>query len=882
MTIVPGNHVPMMEQQQQQQQQQQPIFYPPSHQPQSHPFSFPFHQNPQLQQQQLDHLSYYPPAVYKEQQDGHEPYWNHEPPQDLLLEDTRKRHERPPSDNDDSSSSIPRFIHQNDEMRRRRRRSNVQDSPVSSSSGGSSFWQQNNSSSNSRQHHYHSSGRNNHVKKSKIRSDSSLLGKTAVAALFEWCSKRQYAPPTFVQEEDEDSFVCTVRLSKVGGREANNEEDSGGCGRGRTKAAARQDAARQTLQALLPGIVFDEATGILLELPCETTEATTTNSNIQVAVPRNRSASMEDDLPNLAKRLAIGRDDHKDSPEAQPCKNDVQTKRLKSSRLHQHHAPKRAIAGVYPASSTTTASEGGEEDDANAYYQSRGASLCTVLLHAMVQIDPRIQPPEYTFEIVQQQDLKRKVSETNNAKSRTNTATASIPAVRATRGPFVCRAKLVVRGDGSQAETKKDEMSSKVALKQTDESKVTTASEASSDTILQASATCGTKREARHVASAKLLALLFPECKTMVQVKAAAEAKREQYAEEKARKQKQQTSLQTALRRHREETQNGTIFAWALRQPDDPEIPPSIQKDLIGLIGMTSTLADDEVDGEQKDSNDTDLREAASCSPLPAASGATQPTSPEFVFRQLSRQKQLDFMTDQALLTLNERDEEGRTVAELTEDDVGRTLLRRAVPEDLCRIKKLFDKDTLTARKGKISQTTAEDYASPEFWSPSSIVLLLCRAISPFDDPPLGCAVVSLGFSMKHGRTLQIARIASEPHLPKERFVECLSDFANAMKCHLEIQRPTAEAVYTLQDARVIIESHVFASEGSPRTSGEHLTTSPLSGNNDDENEEDNGRQTVLATSLQAVQEESEGSDSSVEKRPAKQTSKPSKRSRFQ
>ncbi len=52
-------------------------------------------------------------------------------------------------------------------------------------------------------------------------------------------------------------------------------------------------------------------------------------------------------------------------------------------------------------------------------------------------------------------------------------------------------------------------------------------------TVLEGVGTGATKREARHVASTKLLALLFPDCNGMVEVKQAAENAREKYATSK-------------------------------------------------------------------------------------------------------------------------------------------------------------------------------------------------------------------------------------------------------------------------------------------------------------------------------------------------------------
>ena len=57
------------------------------------------------------------------------------------------------------------------------------------------------------------------------------------------------------------------------------------------------------------------------------------------------------------------------------------------------------------------------------------------------------------------------------------------------------------------------------------------------------------KRDAKHIASAKLLALLFPDCKGMVEVVKAAEAAREQYAANKALKQSMKATTQAYTKR---------------------------------------------------------------------------------------------------------------------------------------------------------------------------------------------------------------------------------------------------------------------------------------------------------------------------------------------
>jgi hypothetical protein len=206
----------------------------------------------------------------------------------------------------------------------------------------------------------------------------------------------------------------------------------------------------------------------------------------------------------------------------------------------------------------------------------------------------------------------------------------------------------------------------------------------------------------------------------------------------------------------------------------------------------------------------------------------TENSSSAAAFRQFSRQKQIDSRVEGALQILKDRDEEGRSLPEeLTADDVGLLVLRRAEPEDLSRIKKLKFFSTINRKDSKpytssldsprVGSSMANDSPkmgklpflltgtgndgveassssadNTEFvsrlWSSSSIVLLLCHAIAAYEDPPLGCAVLTLGFSMEQGCLLRLAQIASEPHLPIERFIECLQNFASCMKCGLETQ----------------------------------------------------------------------------------------------
>ena len=261
---------------------------------------------------------------------------------------------------------------------------------------------------------------------------------------------------------------------------------------------------------------------------------------------------------------------------------------------------------------------------------------------------------------------------------------------------------------------------------------------------------------------------------------------------------------------------------------------------------------------------------------------------------------QLDAMVEKALHNLNERDEEGRCLPEeLSDDDVGRTVLRRAEPGDMDWIRKLLlnnqrgghspestkllsacKKDSPPSRSRSKSLDVEEGQECNEnlgdffarLWSPSSIALLLCRAIAAYEDPPLGCAILTVDFCLERGRLLRIASLATESHLPQERFLECLQDFAGCMQCELEPQTkadgtPAAPSFrLTRSDNRRIIRSYLNKSESDKKT--DCSAASPIN---------------VANLTLQSVKEEgSELSDSSAEKRPARPSSKPSKRSRFQ
>jgi hypothetical protein len=574
------------------------------------------------------------------------------------------------------------------------------------------------------------------------------LGKTAVSALYEWCSKRQ-RNPVVTLIGGAPSFDTTIALDGT----------TVGRGRGANKNAAKQWAARQALQRLVPGIVFDETTGVLTSLP-----------------------PSPEDLAHLAKQLAIKHEDddgrlpsdqkeqHKqDGPhpgEPQPPQQQQQQQQQPT----MHHPPKRTL-DVYPGTSTTS-----EDDDENAYYSTRGASVCSSLLHNMINIDPNLpEAPVYLYTVDPSWPGTRQ-----NAQLRRKVAGSSQSTVlKVHRAAFTCTAQLV------QVQATSGER-----------------------TTLETTGTGPTKRESRHVAAARLLALLFPDCATMVQVKEAAEAVHETYS------QSRRDSKPSALGREQHRPTVMSILQDSLSRLSAVPLPPLVLaqvKQVLEFPSVSSLIPDADTQA-----------------------------------RQQSRLTQMDAMVDRVL----QQEEDESLPVELTEDDVGRTILRRAGPEDLPHIRKLLRE-----------RDASDDELTTRLWSTCSFVLLFCRAIATFQ-PPLGCAVLTLGFDLTKGKTLRVAQIANAPHLPVERLMECLQTFAVGMEATLVTQKVgPVSAMLSTASLRSVLEFQVHPPAEAPPAS--------------------------IASSfqrdwpLQSVQEEeeSEGASSS-ERRSKPQASKPSKRSR--
>mmetsp|Transcript_17376 Transcript_17376/g.32951 ORF Transcript_17376/g.32951 Transcript_17376/m.32951 type:complete len:1294 (-) Transcript_17376:188-4069(-) len=522
---------------------------------------------------------------------------------------------------------------------------------------------------------------------------------------------------------------------------------------------------------------------------------------------------------------------------------------------------------AFPSASTTSGISSASEDvDDDEYLASRGASVCSALLNVMVQIDTRIkEPPSYTFDVcanpatlAQQQQQgyyderdhktlgssKRKGIGFSGAGgaivSKRRSALNSVGrAVTIHRSSFACTASLVLyldttmNGNGTNITSKlKDQKGSKndddsnqdsersiedqFSAKGNHEGDIPSFDsaekrkqivESTKDVKIQTLKAIGTgtsKREARHVASAKLLAMLFPKCKGMVQVKAAAEAAREQYAAERAKFKRGAQQEGGKVPRHEAQAQKKNIDQSL--NVVEKSLDPPISDEFSCVEEETSKRCAKKIDSAD-DLAKLSLSEAVEDESL----------SLQSVDRSkfhTSKQKELGKAIDSAIQTFNDVDDEGEAPY-FNEDDFSKTVLRRATMEDLGAIERLLTKDDDDKRqfskvapynilspigtKSMIGENTKScpvgecldpdldiSATTSQLRASFDVVLLLSRAIGLPDEPPLGLAVISLEVSREKGQSLRIADVVNEVHFPRERLIECLDNLGKIMKFHVE------------------------------------------------------------------------------------------------
>jgi hypothetical protein len=576
-------------------------------------------------------------------------------------------------------------------------------------------------------------------------ADSSLLGKTASSALYEFCTKRKYDGPQFVftevflnvdgdvdDEVDGNNGNLQVDMNDpIGGIEVKRRQSFQASvtvngaeiakGYGVQKIQAKHNASRRALHHLLPGIEFDQK-GLLIKIP-DVDELVTVP---HIGTSFDRSSPEEHGLRHRNSSSLAS----EQKRAAAPTANSLMS--LVEQQLAIGHADDDGTNG------SMTSDEG-------IYNESQKSidKWETVLLYELLQNDPRLkEPPVYTH--------------------KNPTVASSLG-----RGYHECTVelKVFITSDHPLTNEKRSLFDS-------------------SHTFKAQGFGCN-KREAKHSADARLLPLLFPQCSGMKEVKAAAETA---IANQRKRRMSHNN-------RDDDETIFSQSFKFGMASKYTEKLPSYMEKRMLSIFGNEDK---DESHSPQhrptkRRGDDRTVTLNTSCD----RSGMIE-----------SRRHQLEDRVQAALQKLNDHDEEGRlrlsVPEQLGENDVGRTILRTAhMPGDRHWLEALFQKSIPkgdSTEQFPLSVFGQEKDASPGM----TIVLLLCRAIAPYDDPPLGCAVVSIGFSLQRGKLLRIADISSKPHLPKERFLECLESFASCMDCVLD-HHTTSPSTLTTKEANALL-----------------------------------------------------------------------------
>lgn len=710
----------------------------------------------------------------------------------------------------------------------------------------------------------------NRGKRSKLLSPSNktpdVSGKTVVRALYELCDKRRWSAPRFVeydnlQTNDGSSSSTYSHTEFVMAIIINGVELSRS--RGASKKAAQQDAARKALVKLFPEAVFD-IYGILIELGCvDRSKIYFHRANFDKNINEGDAVDIGAELaPSLASRLAIDGIHEKSrlSPtlsEDSSISTAVSMKRSKVSSVVTGgplHDGKRRPKSLFPNASTTSGvSSASEEIDDDQYLATRGASVCSTLLNVMVQIDSRIRDqPTYSFDVCPSTTVdppsssKRKGSECNDdaMMSKRRSLTKNGKSITIHQTSFSCTATLDLYEQDESNDTSTEKDDSKITVKR-----------------LKAIGTGTTKRAARHVASAKLLELLFPECNGMAEVKAAAEAAQERNATKRTGKRtNHDPSAKFTKRSTRDnDAQNSreNEYVLSLFHPkSEVALSEPFMQTLLSYCGESVV--------KSKDLPGTAL---AKLSLSESNDKFTRSNHSDALPCKRSRRELFEAAVDEALYEMHLQEDEVKASSGCVEEnELGKTVFRRASIEDSKTIESLFEKiqsskkdqdsPTLlthisndTVDSTNISKSNEASFLRLDMsslWHQDVVVLLLYRS-----EEALGCAILSLGFSLENGRTLKIIHIFHKQHYPKERFVDCLSSLAQIMNYKLEDR--------TIFKTKDVVLSREFLKKFIEKQLTHGATTAETERKNQDEQED--SKQDVYRKPLQAVKEEDENDE---------------------
>ena len=484
-------------------------------------------------------------------------------------------------------------------------------------------------------------------------------------------------------------------------------------------------------------------------------------------------------------------------------------------------------AGIYPSASSASEFE---EEDENAHRSSGDARVCSTLLHAMWQIDYRIrEPPKFKYAF----DLLQGGNGGGGGESIPSKEEADVPPSTDStphRLPFQCTATLglgfskrLLGGNeptmeywesplehlqsktsakspqrnadktNEQSRKRKDSFTSQATPsparqqhKEVDSTELPSSTALSSPEqdelithLITSTATAPTKRESKHKASVKLLTMLFPECSSIVEVMAAAEAARESYAVKK----KAQTKRAKLSNEHSLDCENQK----SLLSPTAAGILSYAEQD----EGRTKKNISEQkwIDHSTRNTEDGATDGYFSVAGL----SLSEPTNSK---------EDLECEMDAAI----------RSVCKQMANCEGTMgyRVRCANPDDFEWICALLKKspDKHEPRPSEADGVSPESDFSLQ---PRGlvVVLLLVRANSPRCDQPLGVTILSLFEKVKE-RTLSAHVIKHDDHISLELFTAQLNKLASILDCSLDVSSILDDSVNNSSSTISFIRDHIY------------------------------------------------------------------------
>ena len=662
--------------------------------------------------------------------------------------------------------------------RRRKQKEGAMSVNESSSNVNNIHWQHQNNQQQSQQNHNRDRKKKKRVvvsvtynsnqpelPKNKVRKNSnnissfnaSLAGKTGVCALYELCSKKRWGVPRFICIATNSSTNCnkvtntSSTTAAVSDCSSISSVASGSCG--------ALQFHEYIIEVEIGGRVFGRGRA--------GTKATARQDAARQAIISLLPGAAFDVNGALVDMSKF----HHHSGSPAPSSLDA-------SSIHSEHSSivsdSRILAPYQNQGGENNSGVSSMSEDDDSYFSSRGASACSGLLHTMWQIDERIiEAPRFSYDLCQP---------TNSLSSACQSHT-STPQHRPS---FACTARVILDHDkkGNDCELCPDTIPDKSGLEE-----------------LVAVGTSTIKKESKHIASAKLLSMLFPHCQSTIDAMAAAEAMKEKYATKRANERQS--------KKHKSNTSklSGSIEHAALKLSDP--LPQSVRKYLCEMsrnevkkktpsfIKATSKV-------EEASSNihaDNTIGVATlsisepneSCSSDESNLTKTDDRSPSGPKLSPQTCVALNDQIDEALQLL-ELDEEGRASCQSNPDDIGRMMLRRAHSSDhdqiigLRRTRNTNDSPTQVSREDPIllvSPNIEQQNEAKKLWGDNVVVAVLSRALLNKSSPIMGFAVLSLQLSPVKGRILSLSELCFAEHLPRERFLESLTHLSSLMGIEL-------------------------------------------------------------------------------------------------